>query len=431
MGETARLQGFFSQLGLDSGAQSGLMRFAAGASQRGAIEMGSVTNEALASITARIATAQAQLGQGATSAQRQETAINTFRQAFAELQVEASSGISARQGGNALRNASALLVGSQAQGRVLNNIRQSRDITADQRSRLQAALFEADPAHRGRQRLRSTNVLDVMTAFQGVMGNNSTAFSNIFAGGGHGNAMSLLSNQRGALGAMLNVDTDNRSGLDRIRELLGSGVSLTDADMNRGANIFGNDTQAQLNKNEERRLNALTDNTNVIVQLSDSFAQFTASNPLLNAIGGGALMGGARSLGGTILGGARGLLGRVGGGIAARLGAAGLTGTAATLGTSVGAASAGAIAGTVGVGLAVGGGVGEGISRYGVQRAMIGTNANGTAQDTRVESVFSRETLNEFAKIIGEQISRISLPHATTQAANEARFTAAASMGRT
>ena len=381
--ETTRLQGFFAERRLDANTQQQLLRFAGGASQRGAVELGSVTSQALRAITSRIATAQAGLGPGATPEQRQAAAVNTFRQAFAELQVEASAGLGPRQGGNALAGLNAALQSSDRQSKMLTNIRNSRDMSAAQRRDLENSLFARDAS--GRSRLRTTNSLELVERFQRVAGNDATLFNNIFAGGGHGNPQSLQANWRATMGALLSPDTSGRSGIDRVRELMGENTALTAADEDRGAGVFEQSAKANMLREEQRRLNSLTSNTTAN-SLSNRAASWIAENPLLAAIGGP---------------GAAALLSRGGGylaGGAARLLAAVSPGAASVLGGSVTAAGGGAIAATVGAGLATGAVLGEGANH-----ALAPRNKDGTRADN--ETIFSAQTWKNFADAIREAFS--------------------------
>lgn len=393
---TTRLQGFFTQQQLGAPMTDQLMRFAAGAAQNGSVEMGDAIEQALGAITSRIATAQAQAGGTLSLEARRQITADTFRQTFSELQVEASAGMTARSGGNAMARASQALAGSNVQSKVLNNIANSRDLTDTQRTQLREALFERGGD--GRQRLRSTNVVDVMSSFQRVMGNNSLLFSNIFAGGGHGNAQSLLSNQRGALGNLLNADASGRSGLDRLRALQES--TLSDADIARGRDIFANDTQADLTRNEESRLSALTQNTGVVGELSNRVASLSAQFPMLTAAV--AANGGALGMLRGAAGGGVGLAGQ------AVTGAVGLVapGTAATLAGSAGAAGLGATAAGVGAAALVGLGIGRLLEPV-VERA---TRRDTTEDGTRItygegqgnESIFSADTWRSFGSAVAD-----------------------------
>lgn len=277
--EFSRLAGLFSNQGFDPGLQRQLLLYAAGAAQRGAVEVGAITRQSMPAITARMGLAMS--AARAAGGDPQQAAVAEFREAMAELEVvRGTQGATPRDAGNAIRNVTQSLRGNVTQDRLRTNI-----VTAlGQNSALEQQLYEDDPNRRGEKRLRAryTNALDLVAAF-GEQHLNADQFMNITRGGGHGNPLSLLSNERRVLGNLLNADAEGRTGIGRIRDLRDPGVALTDADVARGAGVFGGDEQARLARNEETRLNALTTNTEGINRLTDRIDQFLARNPLAPA----------------------------------------------------------------------------------------------------------------------------------------------------
>jgi len=317
--EMARLGGLLGQSGMDAGTQRALMLEAAGLAQRGSIELGSVTREAMPAITARIGQATSALGANATPEQRQQAARNAFVQAMAEIEVaRGTQGTSAREAGNVLRNANVALTSDVTQQKILQNIRTRMGRNSD----LERALYEADPNHRGQMRLRGqfTDALAFTEEFGRVAGNDSELFQNIFAGGGHGNPMGLIANQRRILGNLLNVDAGGKSGVSSVRELQ-QGSALTEADVRRGAEIFGGDEQALQTGAEERGKIQATDSANPFVRMTRELDRAAAENPLLAPL---ATLAGSKAAGwiGGKVGGMAGRLGAgsAGGGIARVLG---------------------------------------------------------------------------------------------------------------
>lgn len=296
-GETARLQGMLSQSGFGSDMQDTLMRFAAGASQAGAIELGGLTREGMGSIMRRMADATGALGTGATPAQREAAMAAAFRQQVAAMEVFRGQGQTARNAGNALASMQTALRDPARQDKILGNITSAESATTDPARRAQLAalrtqMFEADPTRRGAQRLRAqfTDPAQFQAALSRAVGNDPTAAANLLAGGGMGNPQSLLSNQRLLLSLMTAQDATGKSGSDRILAL--QNATLSREDVQRGANIFTNDTQAQLNREETARLKALTDNNNRLVQLAASLDRFRAENAMSAAA--------ARAVGGDV-----------------------------------------------------------------------------------------------------------------------------------
>lgn len=323
VGEFARLQGLFSDTRIDNTTQRQLMLYAAGAAQRGAIEVGSITREAMPAM-------RAQLGAAIERARRsggdpQAAARDAFVEMMSELEVARSAGENPRAAGNAIRDVSNALRSNTTQQNMLGNLRRS----LGQNSALERTLFEADPAHRGQMRLRDqyTNALNLTTAF-GEAGLGMTEFVNLTRGGGHGNPMSLLSNQRRVLGELLNADATGRKGYMRVRDLMNvRETALSEDDVRRGAEVFGGDTAAELAGNRARRGLGLTEHQ--VSGTVSAIDRFAAEHPMLaplasaatslagekafQAIGGklGGLLGpgGARAPGG--------LLGRVAGPVGA------------------------------------------------------------------------------------------------------------------
>jgi hypothetical protein len=387
--EVTRLQGFFAQQNFSSSTQDALLRFAAGAANRGSVELGNMTREALMPITQRINTAQSQLGPGATQAQRDQVAVDTFRQSVAELQVEALGGASARRSGMALSSAAQFLADPSRQSKMLTNIQNAHSINDQQRRALIGALFQTD--RQGNRTLRSTNPLEVVESFQRVIGNNPLALQNIFAGGGRSNPQSLLVNQRNALAQLMSLDGDARS---RVRGLMDPSVSLTEEDLRQGADLYGNDRLARLTGNEETRLSALTDNTSALTRLSDALSNFQASNPILSTAGGTAA--GALASGGAGL-----LAGKLGGTALAGTAMSGLAAIAPWVAGGLGAAAAG-----VGVGEAFNRNVVQGDYDYsGIRTAnggsMEGVRVRRVGSAAPTDSILSGDTWREIGRMIG------------------------------
>lgn len=288
-GETARLQGMLSQSGFSSDMQSTLMRFAAGAAQAGAIELGGLTREGLGSIMRRMADATGALGPGATTAQRESAMAGAFRQQVAAMEVFRGQGQTARNAGNALASMQTALRDPARQDKVRNNIEQAASSTTDPARRaaltaLRAQLFENDPTRAGQRRLRAqfTDPMQFQAAIARAMGNDPTATANLLAGGGMGNPQSLLSNQRLLLSLMTAQDASGKSGADRVLAL--QNAALSQEDVNRGASIFGTDTQAQINREETQRLKVLTDNNTQLAKLAASLDRFRSESPVAAAV---------------------------------------------------------------------------------------------------------------------------------------------------
>lgn len=307
VGEFTRLAGLFSDSGINGQQQRQMLLYAAGAAQQGAVEVGGVTREGMSAMRSRMGAAAARArrsGADPVAAMQQE-----FRQAFAEVEVARSSGETTRAGANAMASLTRALSAPVVGDKLRNNIQQYRGITAEQRTQLNAALFENDPQRRGQQRLRTAmqNPLAMISAFASA-GIDQGTFMNLTRGGGHGNPLSLLENQRRVVGSLLNTDADGNSGISRVRRLMDTGA-LGEADVRRGEGIFTQDRQAQLNKEQESRSIALTDNTTAVVNLTESLNRASAENPFIAPV--------AAAAGGGIVSRLGGYAGRALGGIAA------------------------------------------------------------------------------------------------------------------
>ncbi len=398
-GETARLQGMLSQSGFDDDTQRTTMRFAAGAAQQGAIELGGLTREGLSSIMRRMADASGSLGPNATAQQRQGAMAAAFRQQVAAMEVFRGQGSSARAAGNALAGMQEALRSPARTDKILNNIEGAAQSTTDPARRarlnaLRAELFEADPTRRGQRRLREQfrDPLQFQAALARQMGNDPTAISGLLAGGGFGNPQSLLQNQRMLLGMLSATDAEGKTAAQRVGAL--QTATLSEEDVRRGAGIFQDDTQAQLNREETNRQKALLENSGELSRLSNAFSEWASRNPILSAalpvVAGAAVPG----LLGRAVGWAGGLLGFGGGAAAGGAGAAGAGGAFSGL-----AGGALAIAGAkVLAAGAAGAAVGEGVNRAGARA--IGQRADLTAET----SIFSKSAWQEIGRSIAEAV---------------------------
>lgn len=349
-GEFLRLSGMFSQMGLGSSMDDLLGRTVAMA-QRGAIEPGAVTRQAMTPIMQRMQAALGALGPDATPEARAAAARGAYVQSFAELQVLRSRGWNPRQGANAMAALDQSLTGNVTAERMRNNLRVVRQSARGElRGRVDTllstgdgGLFEEDPERRGQRRLRAQYrgnavALSAALASAGLTGEQT---ANIFAGGGHGNAQALQANWRRLMQSMLGVNAEGVTGFSAVGEM--QQATLSQADRDRMADFYEHSDSADLNRNEEARLQALTNNTDQLRALSDRFANWSARNPLATTAletGGGLLGGLAAGFGGRALGWLFG----AGSGAAAPAAAATGAGEAATAAVGGTAASGGVLA---------------------------------------------------------------------------------------
>lgn len=275
--EFGRLSGLFQSQGFDPALQRQLLLYSAGAAQRGAVEVGSITRQSMPAITARMGTAMARAR--TEGRDPQQAAVAEYREALAELEVaRGTQGSTPRLAGQAMQSITQRLGGTVTQDNLRTNIRTSLGAN----SALERQLYEADPARSGQMRLRSqyTNAIDLVGAF-GAQGLTSQQFMNITGGGGHGNPLSMLANERRTLGGLLNADAQGETGIAKVLALRDPSSALTEADVTRGRDLFKGDEQSRLAGLEETRLNALTNNSASVDRLTESIDRLNASNPLL------------------------------------------------------------------------------------------------------------------------------------------------------
>ena len=342
-GEALLLRGMFAQQGLSSDRMSGLIARTVAMAQHGSIPMGAVTRQAMQPIMARMSGAVAALPANATREQREAVMEQTYMQEFAQLQVLRARGFNPRRAGNVDAAMATAFQGNVTPERMRNNLRVAMSTaTGERRTQIEkllgpTGLFEEDPESRGRFRLRDGlrgNPLAVAARLS-ASGLNSIATQNIFGGGGHGNARGLQANWNAVSAAMQARDATGQTGAEVINGI--ARTDLTAADQARMAAFQENSPMAQLNRNEEARVDALTKNTDGLRGMSDRIAEWMAQHPVEASLGGG-LLTAAGSLGSALIGA---VIGRGGATVAANAAAGGLTAAEGAAGAAAGAAGLG------------------------------------------------------------------------------------------
>lgn len=271
-GQVARTAGMLAQTGMNGDQQRMTLLTLTGLANRGAIELGGVTRTALQPIQGRMAQAVARLGPGATDAQRQEAQRQAIVQTMAEMEVGRSIGFSPRELGSASVRMNDALTSDVTQQKMLTNLRHDG-------ARGQAAI--AKLFENGRLRSQYQSMMGLAGGLSEVYGTDTTAVQNVFAGGGHGNAMSLQSNWRRALGAMMGSGETVRAFMS------GDGRDFTEEDVNRGSAMRRGEEQTRLTRESETKDQALADNTNALTKFSDRLATWMATNPAASTMLGG------------------------------------------------------------------------------------------------------------------------------------------------
>lgn len=305
-GEFSRLMGMLGSSGMTATDRSSLAAWTVGAQDRGAVETGSVTREALGPIMQRMSAAASALGPSATLEQRSAAMRDAYRQAFAELQVFKGLGETVRRSGNAMVGFERALTNNGVLTRMRGNIDAMQDPT--QKAAVRNALFDRSGA------LRSglNNPLAFASALMGAGMTDSRAIANLFAGSGAGNPMSLQSNWRNMLVGLTSRDANGRTGADRVNAMLASDVALSPEQQRARAALYEGSDRAKLNSEEASRLKALSNNTSEINRLSNTIASWSARNPMLASA-----LPAAGGVAATLLGATGTALAAAGGGFAA------------------------------------------------------------------------------------------------------------------
>jgi hypothetical protein len=342
-GQLLAARGRLAARGLRGEALKDALRFTVRAADLGSVEVDQIIQQGLPGAARLMETRTAMLGPGATEDERQRAALAAYRESVALQEVTAGSGNAPRNMSNTLANLQAFLRTPRRQEAILTNIQTAEEqaninnpagrARRDALRALRESLFERDPTRTGNaMRMKAgTNPLELAARMTEAMGGDANAAMSLLAGGGHGNAQSLLSNMRGLLEFLGRSDATGRTGGARVTEMMNA-AAVTDAEVNARERVVENDQLAQMTRAQEAGIDALTDNTNALVDLSNKFADWSARNPLASAAGSsaGSLLAGV--VGGRITSGAaftaargaiqsavpagvRGVAGRIGGAI--------------------------------------------------------------------------------------------------------------------
>ena len=291
--EVTRVGGLLTGAGLQGTERRNVMLALTGMAQQGAIELGSVSREAMAPMQSRMAQAIARLSpeqrNNADSVRRAQQ--GAILQTFAELEVGRSLGMTPRWMGQTMSNLNQTLTDPLVQDRMLTNIQSSRQLTAEQRQHAISTLYEDDPTQRGHKRLRSqyTEALGLARGLQDAFHGDPTLVNNIFHGGGHGNPQSLQANWRRVLGALVGAGAGGPD--DPVARLMnGVGTDFTEADVLRGRETRNAEAQTDLNRQELAHARQMTGDS-AAGRASDWWQRWRNNNPIasqtLSTIGGG------------------------------------------------------------------------------------------------------------------------------------------------
>lgn len=423
-GQLLAARGRLGSQGITGARLDETMRFVQFAADRGNVEVDQIIQQGLPGAL-RLMSSRTGAMANATPEERQAAAVAAFRESVAAQEVFAGGGVQAGRASNTFASLQSFLTTPRRQDLMRANLTNyARSLTGrdpETRARRAAveslvsgpnALFEDDPSRRGQRRLRAdiaNNPLTLSERVMTAMGGNAQAAANIFAGGGQGNAQALLSNMRNALEfiAATNPET-GRTRAAGIREIAAGGY--TEQDIQRRRNETEKDDLANINRNEESRAKALTDNTNSLVQLSTAFDNFARANPFAaqavesgSGLATGALGVGVGAAARRIAGGAAGAGGEAG------VAAGGIF--SALAGVGLGLAAMGGAARTALTGDTLGGGRASGAERANAGIAALTPMGAAVEIGAQIVRALRSEPLRA-------EISTHVATHVTTQTAN-------------
>jgi len=309
-------RGRLSGLGLRGDALKEAMRYSLRAADLGNVEVDQIIQQGLPGASRLMATRTAMLGPGATDEQRQQVALAAFRESVAFQEVTAGEGNAPRNMANTLANLQTFLRTPRRQEAILTNIRtaeeQANVNTPEGLARrnslraLRESMFEVDPTRTGgAMRMKAgATPLELAARLTSASGGDANAAMAMLAGTGQGNAQSILANMRGVLEFLGRTNASGQTGGARVTEMMGT-AGVTDAEIAERRRVVEGDEQSRINRLEETRLSALTNNTTELTRLTNSIDQFNARNPLMGAgivAGGGAAVAALGAKGTAMLG---------------------------------------------------------------------------------------------------------------------------------
>ena len=331
--EVLRVAGMLQQQGVRGNDQTSVLHAMTGMAQAGAIELGNVTREALGPMMQNIARS---VTAGMTPAQRSQAVRNAALETMAVGEVTARAGGRSRDMLNALSKTRASITSERTQENLYARLQSSG---GEQGRALAAQMFDVRDGH---ARLKEgTSAVGFMSQLVAGFGGDVNRVTNLVGAGGAGAPMVLDAQQRRLLLLLASQGEGGQTIAQSVATMQQRGASFGTADVTRGAAIVEGEQRTELQSAEEKRDNALTDNTNALVNLSNSFAAWQTAHPVENsALGQGVeLLNGL--LGATLAPRAAAAFGGVraaiaGSRIAGFLGSVGMLGQAALVTASAG-----------------------------------------------------------------------------------------------
>jgi hypothetical protein len=288
IGEFTRLGGLVRQIGGSDDQQRATMLGMSQLAELGSVELRDVVSSAMQPLMARVGTAQAALGPGATQGARVAAGHRALVESMAEMEVlRGTAGYNPRNAGNIMGMLGTAIQSGRSQDAIRNNILQARGMTSAQRAAVEGQLFENDPTQRGRRRLRA-NLASSPVAFIAAAGqafqNNPTLLRNIFAGGGHGNPQALQANWRNLAASLFTTNERGETGYTRVGRFAGAAAQGMGAEeLERRRKLAEADPMTKLQTETERNRNALLMNTTAL-EVSNRIAAFQSNNPMVASL---------------------------------------------------------------------------------------------------------------------------------------------------
>lgn len=264
--------------------RSALLRSFAGISFQGSVETDEMITRGLPGLQEAWSTGTANITDPTEASRRR---LEIARDFAAQVQAQAASGRSTGVAANRSNTVRTALSNADRQNRLGQAYaRRASSFTPEQRELLARTFTRgADGKYTMNEEVRSS--ASNAARFFGTMHNNDATQMRNFLGahGGGGNRQLMLTPDVNALSSYLAMTTNARGQqvrqYDYVNELQRS--TITPEREREIAAIRATEDRGNLNANENARAQALTENTGSIKRLSDSFAAWTARNPIVSA----------------------------------------------------------------------------------------------------------------------------------------------------
>ena len=331
-------------VGLNATQAMGLTRQAIAASFKGAVSLGDVSSQSLGSMLASVSSARAQASQH--GGDPEAAGMLAVRRFFADQQIQAAVGARAGVAGVREVGLERALQGNTV-GMLYHRLQENFRGNAEAQTRI-GGMFSVQ---NGQASLRDQyhDPTEFATQMFQLFNGDSAAMANFMGARGRwsrsaGGASRVLSAP--ITTALSNMFSVGSNVLQQRNDIMNS--DLTSGQVQEMESVRGEEQDTQLARVEQEHRDALNDNTSAIVKLSNSFADFAASNPMSSAA-------------------AKAGWGALGGAVTARVGTLAWGGGTAAGGAGVGAGGGGAAAAGMGLGslaAGVGGAAMAGASLY-------------------------------------------------------------------